>query len=139
MTIKQIAVFMENKPGTMSKVTEALGNSGIDVRAASLADTQDLGILRMIVTDTEKAVESLSDAGYVASVCDVFAAEVPDLPGAMTELMKKVASTGLNVEYMYAFVSPETKKAYIVLRIKDTENAEKALIDKGIKLIGETK
>ena len=93
----------------------------------------------MIVTDTEKAVKSLSDAGYVASVCDVFAAEVPDLPGAMTELMKKVASTGLNVEYMYAFVSPETKKAYIVLRIKDTENAEKALIDKGIKLIGETK
>ncbi len=139
MTIKQIAVFMENKPGTMSKVTEALGNSGIDVRAASLADTQDFGILRMIVTDTEKAVKSLSDAGYVASVCDVFAAEVPDLPGAMTELMKKVASTGLNVEYMYAFVSPETKKAYIVLRIKDTENAEKALIDKGIKLIGETK
>ena len=139
MTIKHIAVFMENKPGTMSKVTEALGNSGIDVRAASLADTQDFGILRMIVTDTEKAVKSLSDAGYVASVCDVFAAEVPDLPGAMTELMKKVASTGLNVEYMYAFVSPETKKAYIVLRIKDTENAEKALIDKGIKLIGETK
>ena len=139
MTIKQISVFMENKPGTMSKVTDALGNSGIDGRAASLADTQDFGILRMIVSDTDKAVKALAESGYVASVCDVFAAEVPDRPGAMTELMKKVAETGLNLEYMYAFVSPETKDAYIVLRIKDIESAEKALSEKGIKLIGNAK
>ena len=134
MTIKQISVFIENKPGVLANVTSALSGAGIDVRALSLADTQDFGILRMIVNDTEKAKEVLKGVGCVTAVNDVLAAEVPDEPGAMTRILEKVAETGLNIEYMYAFVSPKNKKAYIVLRIKDVDEAVAVLAKTGINL-----
>ena len=92
MTIRQISVFIENKPGTMVKITDALGNGGIDIRAASLADTQDFGILRLIVDDSDKARKILSEIGCVTSVTDVIAAEVSDEPGAMTTLLNQTAS-----------------------------------------------
>lgn len=134
MTIKQISVFIENKPGVLANVTAALSQAGIDVRALSLADTQDFGILRMIVDDIEKAKNVLTGVGCVTSVNNVLAAEVPDEPGAMTHILEGIAETGLNIEYMYAFVSPKNKKAYIVLRIKDVDNAAALLAKKGIKL-----
>ena len=134
MTIKQISVFIENKPGVLVNATEALGKAGVDVRALSLADTQDFGIIRMIVDDTEKAKTVLTEVGCFTSVTDVLAAEIPDEPGAMTHILEQVAETGLNIEYMYAFVSPKNKKAYIVLRIKDIEGAVAVLGEKGIKL-----
>ena len=134
MTIKQLSVFIENKPGMMVAVTEALGKASIDIRALSLADTQDFGILRMIVDDTAKAKAVLTELGCVTSVTDVIAAAVPDEPGAMTEILAKVSDTGLNIEYIYAFVSPKNKKAYIVLRIKDVAAATVALKEKGIEL-----
>jgi hypothetical protein len=137
MTVRQVSVFIENKPGTMVKITDALGKGGIDVRAASLADTQDFGILRLIVDDTDKARKILSDIGCVTSVIDVIAAEVPDEPGAMTTLLQKVSSTGLNIEYMYAFVSLKNHKVYIVLRIKDTKKAVEILTGEGIVLANE--
>lgn len=134
MTLSQISVFIENKPGVLVSVTSALSDAGVDVRALSLADTLDFGILRMIVNDTETARNALKEAGFVSSVTDVLVAEVPDETGAMTLILKKTAETGLNIEYIYAFVSPKNKKAYIVLRIKDIELAEKELKAKGIKL-----
>ena len=134
MTIKQISVFIENKPGVLANVTSALSVAGIDVRALSLADTQDFGILRMIVNDTERAKEVLANIGCVTSVNNVLAAEVPDEPGAMTHILENVAETGLNIEYMYAFVSPNNKKAYIVLRIKYVADAVDVLTKKGIQL-----
>ena len=138
MTIRQLSVFVENKPGTMVKITETLGNIGIDIRAASLADTEDFGILRLIVNETDKARRALAEIGCVTSVTDVIAAEVPDEPGAMTVLLNQAASTGLNIEYMYAFISPKTRKAYIVLRIKDVNKAVKILSDAGIILAEES-
>lgn len=138
MTVRQISVFIENKPGTMVKITDALGNGGIDIRAASLADTQDFGILRLIVDDADKARNILSEIGCVTSVTDVIAAEVSDEPGAMTTLLNQTASTGLNIEYMYAFISPKNHKAYIVLRIKDVEKAIKTLSEAGIVLADES-
>ncbi|MBE6609752.1 MAG: ACT domain-containing protein [Ruminococcaceae bacterium] len=138
MTLRQISVFIENKPGTMVKITEALGNVGIDIRAASLADTQDFGILRLIVDDADKAKKALTEIGCVTSVNDVIAAEVSDEPGAMTALLNQTASTGLNIEYMYAFISPKTHKVYIVLRIKDVEKAVKVLSEAGIALADES-
>lgn len=138
MTIRQISVFIENKPGTMVKITDALGNGGIDIRAASLADTQDFGILRLIVDDSDKARKILSGIGCVTSVTDVIAAEVSDEPGAMTTLLNQTASTGLNIEYMYAFISPKNHKAYIVLRIKDVEKAVKTLSEAGVVLADES-
>ena len=137
MTIRQISVFIENKPGVMVSVTEALGKAGVDVRALSLADTQDFGILRMIVDDTDKAKAALTEIGCVTAVNDVLAAEIPDTPGAMTDLIVKVSETGLNIEYMYAFISPVNKKAYIVLRIKDIDAATVALKENGITLAEE--
>ena len=138
MTIRQISVFIENKPGTMVKITDALGNGGIDIRAASLADTQDFGILRLIVDDSDKARKILTEIGCVTSVTDVIAAEVSDEPGAMTTLLNQTASTGLNIEYMYAFISPKNHKAYIVLRIKDVEKAVKTLSEAGVVLANES-
>ena len=138
MTVRQISVFIENKPGTMVKITDALGTGGIDIRAASLADTQDFGILRLIVDDADKARNILSEIGCVTSVTDVIAAEVSDEPGAMTTLLNQTASTGLNIEYMYAFISPKNHKAYIVLRIKDVEKAIKTLSEAGIVLADES-
>ena len=137
MTIRQVSVFIENKPGTMVKITDALGEGGIDVRAASLADTQDFGILRLIVDDTDKARRILANIGCVTSVADVIAAEVPDEPGAMTAMLQKVSLTGLNIEYMYAFVSLKNHKVYIVLRIKDTAKAVEILQGEEIILADE--
>ena len=137
MTIRQLSVFIENKPGTMVKITDALGQKGIDIRAASLADTQDFGILRLIVDDADKARNALTEIGCVTSVTDVIAAEVSDQPGAMTALLNQTANTGLNIEYMYAFISPKNHKAYIVLRIKDVDKAVKVLSEAGIVLADE--
>ncbi len=138
MTVRQISVFIENKPGNMVKITDALGNAGVDIRAMSLADTQDFGILRLIVDDTDRAKKALKDAGCITSITDVIVAELPDVPGAMTKTVRLLAEHGINIEYIYAFISQEkNKKAYIVFRIKDTENASKVLTDEGIVLAGE--
>lgn len=134
MTVKQISVFIENKPGMLVSVTAALGNAGVDIRALTVADTQDFGILRMIVDDTDKAKAALAGIGCVAMVTDVIAVAVPDEPGAMTETLNKIARIGLNIEYMYAFVSPKNKKAYTVLRVKDVDNALCALKSQNIEL-----
>ena len=134
MTISQISVFIENKPGALALATSVLSGAGVDVRALSLADTQDFGILRMIVDDTTKAKNVLRASGFVCSVNDVLAAEVPDEPGAMTHILERIAETGLNIEYMYAFVSPKNKKAYIVIRIKDIDGAVVSLVEKGLIL-----
>ena len=138
MTARQISVFIENKPGMMVKITDALGNAGVDMRAMSLADTQDFGILRLIVDNTDKAIEALKAVGCVTSVTDVIVAELPDIPGAMTKTVRILADNGINIEYIYAFVSQEkNKKAYIVFRIKDTEKACEVLTKEGIVLAGE--
>lgn len=135
MTVRQISVFIENKPGMTVKITDALGNAGVDIRALSLADTQDFGILRLIVDNTDKAMEALKEAGCITSVTDVIVAELSDTPGAMTETVRLLAENGINIEYIYAFVSPtKNKKAYIVFRIKDTERACAVLTQNGITL-----
>lgn len=136
MTVKQISVFIENKPGTMVNITDALGRCGVDIRAMSLADTQDFGILRLIVNDTEKARSALSAIGCVTSLTDVIAAELPDTPGAMSGMVHLLAENNINIEYMYAFISSD-KKAYIVLRIKDTAKAVDVLNRSNITLAGE--
>ena len=138
MTVRQISVFIENKPGMMVKITDALGNAGVDIRALSLADTQDFGILRLIVSDTDKAKEALKTVGCITSVTDVIVAELSDTPGAMTKTVRLLAENGINIEYIYAFVSPgKEKKAYTVLRVKDTSKACEVLKNDGIILAGE--
>ncbi len=137
MTVKQISVFVENKPGVLVKIMKTLGDAGIDIRALSVADTQDFGILRMIVSDNAKAKEVLASIGCVTSITDVIAAQVPNTPGATTEMIALLADHALNIEYMYAFLSSKDNRAYIVLRIKDTEKAISVLSSAGIIMADE--
>ena len=120
----------------MVNTTDALGRCGVDIRAMSLAYTQDFGILRLIVNDTEKARSALSAIGCVTSLTDVIAAELPDTPGAMSGMVHLLAENNINIEYMYAFISSD-KKAYVVLRIKDTAKAVEVLNRSNITLAGE--
>lgn len=137
MTVKQLSVFIENKPGTMVNITNALGRAQVDIRAMSLADTQDFGILRLMVSDTDKARDVLSEIGCITSITDVVAAAVPDTPGAMTGMIKLLSENGINIEYMYAFVASDDNHAYVVFRVKETERAVSVLKDAGIALKSE--
>ncbi len=134
MTVTQISVFVENKPGVLVKIMKTLGEAGVDIRALSVADTQDFGILRMITSNNTLAKTALSSIGCVTSSTEVIAAEVPDTPGATTAMVSCLSDNELNIEYMYAFISSKDNKAYIVIRVKDTEKAVKVLGDAGVKL-----
>ena len=136
MTIKQLSVFAENKNGALYNVTNILGNASIDIRAFSVADTQDFGVLRLIVSDTDKAQAVLSSFGIVVSITEVIGAEIPDSPGGLASVLKVVYDNNIAVEYLYAFVSEENShKAYVVLRVNDNDAVAKTMLDAGITLI----
>ena len=105
MSIKQLSVFAENKPGAVAQITDVLSENSIDMRAMNIADTQDFGILRMIVSDTEKARLALKESRCVVSVTDVVCVEMPDRPGALGNIIKLLAENSVNIEYMYAFAN----------------------------------
>ncbi|MBE6569596.1 MAG: ACT domain-containing protein [Ruminococcaceae bacterium] len=136
MTIKQLSIFAENRNGALYTVTETLAQAGIDIRAFSVADTQDFGVLRLIVSDTEKAKNALAAADMIVSITDVIAVEIPDTPGGLSSILKVIYDNNVAVEYMYAFVIPHTNsKAYVVLRVPDNNAAAAVLNDAGITLI----
>lgn len=136
MTIKQLSIFAENKNGALYNVTNILAGANIDIRAFSVADTQDFGVLRLIVSDTEKAKEVLTSFGVVVSITDVIGAEIPDAPGGLASVLKVVYENNIAVEYLYAFVSEENShKAYVVLRVNDNDVVAKTMTEAGIKLI----
>mgnify|MGYP003306359807 CR=1 FL=1 len=138
MTTQQLSIFMENKPEQLVKVTETLAEGGIDIRAMSLADTQDFGIVRMIVDDHEKAQNVLTDKGHVVNVCKVVAVGVPDRPGGMADVMSVLDACGVNIEYSYAFAFHSGEKAVLVLRFTDNAKAESALAAAGYMTLPET-
>lgn len=138
MIIKQISIFVENKAGRLAEITETIGNAGIDIRALSIADTTDFGILRLIVDKPEEAALTLKEAGLTVSITNVIAVGIDDTPGAFSVPMRILADAGIDVEYMYAFISRDTKKAYVILRVADNDIAAKALINKGVTLLDET-
>lgn len=135
MKIKQISVFLENKKGRLLEATEALAKAGINIRALSIADTSEFGILRLIVTDTEKAKEALEKGNFTVRENDVLAVEVPDSPGGLAGILRILSDANINVEYTYAFVQKSGEKAVVVLKIEDSDTGIKALSDKGIKLL----
>ncbi|MBQ7580347.1 MAG: ACT domain-containing protein [Clostridia bacterium] len=137
MAIKQLSIFVENKAGKIVEVTELLAKNNIDLRALSIADTQDYGILRTIVDDTEKAKSVLEENGSVYKVTEVIGVEIPDVPGGMSKVMRILSDNGVNIEYVYAFISRSKEFAYVVMRVRDNEKAEKILTDNGINLVDE--
>ena len=135
MSVKQISIFLENKPGFLAEVTKVLGQNGIDMRAVSLAESNDFGIARIIVDDVYKTTTVLKDAGYINSVIDILAVALPDVPGGLNGILKVLAEAQVNVDYMYAFLGGKTGSAYMVFKVADPEKAANALATHGIRLV----
>ncbi len=132
MAIRQISVFLENKQGSLEHVVGVLADAGVDLRAITIADTQEFGILRLIVRGHDTACRALRDAGYIISLNYVTAVEIPDEPGGLLKVLNMVATTGLNIEYSYAFLTPSHDKACVVLRVSDNDIAADVLGRAGI-------
>ena len=137
MRIRQISIFLENKPGQLSAICRALADAGINIATLSLADTSDFGIVRMIVDDHEKAKVVLAEKGHVANVREVIAVCVPDRPGGMAEVMQVLDVAGADIEYSYAFAFHKGEKAVLVFRFADNVKAESALKAAGYTTLGE--
>ena len=135
MAIKQITVFVENKQGTLVSVTETLANSGVNLRALSIAETEDFGILRLIVNGEEIAEKELTKSGYLIKVTEVVGVKIGDAPGKLNSALRVLSDAGINVEYMYAFMARTEKHAYMVLRVADNAAAEAALEGTGFHLV----
>ena len=135
MAIRQISVFLENKQGSLEHVVNVLAEAGVDLRAITIADTQEFGILRLIVRGHDTACRALRDAGYIISLNYVTAVEIPDEPGGLLRVLNLIASTGLNIEYSYAFLTPMDNKACVVLRVSDNDIAADILARNGIKTL----
>ncbi len=135
MSIKQISVFLENKEGRLWEACEMLGRAGVNIRALSVADTEDFGIARMIVNNPERAIKALKKGGFTVGETDVVAVEVPDKPGGLAGVLEILKDAGLNVEYLYCFVGTEKKRAVNVMKVEEVGKAEELLKEKGIKLL----
>ena len=137
MAIKQLTVFVQNKKGTVVSVTEALSQNNVNLRALSIAETQDFGILRLIVNDEKTAERVLAEKGYLIKVIDVLGVKIGDEPGKLTAALDILDKANINVEYLYAFMARTEKHAYVVIRVEDNDAAEAALTSAGYKLITE--
>ena len=127
MKVKQLSIFMENRAGRLAEIARDLGEARINIRALSLADTSDFGILRLIVNQVDKAMKILRDAGHTVSLTDVIAVEVPDTPGGLASILEPLRAGNVNVEYMYAFVEKATDKAVVIFRFEDIDAAIRVL------------
>ncbi len=140
MFIEQISVFLENHPGALREMTQLLGNAGIDLLALSVADTQNFGIIRLIISsgDTDKALKLLRDAGYIAKINHVICAEVPDRPLGLCELLSLVEKAELSVEYMYSFLrASKSGEAHMILRLSNGEKAARLFRMHDVKMMSQ--
>ena len=135
MSLKQLNVFVENKKGALVEITEALAKSEINMRALLIADTEEFGILRLIVNDTDTASELLEELGYLIKTTEVVGVKIGDQPGKLSKALAVLDEHNINVEYLYAFMARTEKHAYVVLRVADNTAAESALENAGFHLI----
>jgi len=135
MKVEQISIFLENKSGRLAEVTDLLAKSGINIRALSLADTADFGILRLILNDLEKAKKVLKENGFTVGKTEVIAVEVPDRPGGLAGILNALKGEGINVEYMYAFVQKSGENAIIIFRFDELEKAISTLQKAGVRIL----
>lgn len=135
MKTRQLSVFVENKPGCLRRLCTLLGERGINILTASLADTEQFGILRLIVKDWRNAKDILEGAGCVVKATDVIAVEVPDAPGGLADVLAVLDEAGMNIEYMYAFTFRRQDKAVIIFRLEALDQAIEALARRGIAVV----
>ena len=139
MKVDQLSIFLENRAGRLAEVTRILSEAKVNIRALSLADTSDFGILRLIVSDFEKAKAQLKENGFTVGRTSVVAVEVPDHPGGLHEILSMLQDAGINVEYMYAFVQQSGDSAVLIFRFDRTDQGIELLQQKGINIVpGET-
>ena len=137
MVVKQLSVFMENRPGRLYQLTHALGKEGIDFVTLSIADTKDFGIVRFIARDNERAYEILKNEGFTVGQTELIGVEVEDNPNALASVIEILDEKNINIEYLYSFVLTNHNTAKILMRVENTEQAVKVLEEKGIKLLSE--
>jgi hypothetical protein len=135
MRVEQIAVFLENKSGRLAEITSIIAKEGVNIRALSVADTADFGILRLIVDDVEKAKTALKENGFTVGKTNVLAVEVSDQIGGLAKVLKSIEVAGLNVEYMYAFVNKSGENAVLIFRFEDMNKAIESLLADGYTLL----
>ncbi len=135
MTVEQIAIFLENKSGRLSKITSILADNSVNIRSLSLADTADFGILRLIVDKVEIAESALKADGFTVGRAQVVAVEVPDKVGGLASVLKIIERAAINIEYMYAFVNKSGENAVMIFRFEDTTAALQALQDEGVTIL----
>ena len=135
MKVEQISIFLENKPGALEGVMRLLKDADINIRSLSLADTDDFGILRLIVNDTNKALRVLNDNGLRVSRTSVVAVEVPDRPGGLHSILAVLAQHGINVEYLYAFIEKSGENAVIIFRFDSPDDAVDVLLKNGFTVL----
>jgi hypothetical protein len=136
MLAEQISIFIENKEGRLAEVTAILRDADVNIRALSLADTTDFGVLRLIVNNNDKAEQALKKEGFTVGRTKVLAVEVTDEPGGLNKVLDPLSMQNVNVEYMYAFANPQCKNAIMVFRFDDHEKALKILGEQQINVIG---
>ena len=137
MAIKQLTVFVENKQGALVAITDTLSRHNVNLRALSIAETEEFGILRLIVNDEANAEKILKENGYLIKITDVVGVKIGDEPGKLSEALKTLDESKINLEYLYAFMARSEKNAYVVIRVEDNAAAEKALASAGFPIITE--
>ncbi len=135
MRVEQISIFLENKSGRLAEVTDVLAAAGVNIRALSLADTADFGILRLIVDKIDQAKQALKDSGFTIGRNEVLALEVPDRPGGLAEILRILSKAGINVEYMYAFVQRSLDNAIVIFRFDELGKAIEVLTGAGVRVL----
>ena len=135
MAIRQLTVFVENKQGTIVSVTDILAKNNVNIRALSIAETEDFGILRLIVNNEATAVKTLEEAGFLLKITEVVGVKIGDAPGKLTAALRVLDEANVNVEYLYAFMARTERHAYVVLRVEENAEAENILVNAGFHLI----
>jgi len=132
--IKQLSLFVENRPGRMAKVSKTLSDAGVNIRAMTIAEAGDFGVIRMVVDDPENGYKVLHDNGFTVSTTDVLTVEMKDTPGGLYEIVNTLGENNINVDYAYAFVTAKAQKAMLILRVDNIVKARQALSAKGVKI-----
>jgi len=133
MTVKQISIFLENRPGQLLDITTSLEQKDVNIRAITVAETADYGIIRLIVEEADKAMEILKESGFLAMLSDVVAVAVPDKPGGLAEILGIMSGAGINIEYMYSVFGKVRGEAVMIFKVNDTQGFKKLLAENGIR------
>ncbi len=135
MKLEQISIFLENRSGRLAEITGILAEADVNIRALSLADTADFGILRVVVNAPGKAMQVLKENGFTVAKTEMVALELPDRPGGLAGILRTLHTAGINVEYMYAFVQKMEDNAIVIFRFDDPEKASRALREAGVRVL----